>query len=82
MLGFLLRVSDEVCENVSGVLGSLNNLVYYCETNNCVSRIKQLLFAYFEGEPDTSELFETRVVSVIKETVPACSNDSYNDLKS
>jgi len=66
-------VSDEVYENMNGTLGSLNKLVYYHNTNNCISQIKQLLFAYFE---DDSRSFETKVVSVIKETVPACSNDT------
>jgi len=72
-------VSDEVYENMNDVVGSLNNLVYYCDTNNCISRIKQLLFTYLE---DDSQSFETKVASVIKETVPACSSDSYNELKS
>jgi len=38
-----------------------------------------LLFTYFEAD---SQSFETKVVPVIKETVPAYSNDSYNELKS
>ena len=63
---------------MNGVLGSLNNLVYHCDTTNCISRIKQLLVAF----EDDSQSFETIVVSVIKETVPACFNDSYNELKS
>jgi len=37
-------VSDEVYENMNGALDSLNNFVYYCDTNNCFSQIKQLFF--------------------------------------
>ena len=43
------NISDEVYGNMNVVLGSVNNLVYYCETNNCTSRIKQLLFNFFNG---------------------------------
>lgn len=35
---------------MNAVLGTLNNFVYYYEYNNCVSRIKQLLYTYFTGD--------------------------------
>ena len=41
------KISDEV---MNVILGSVNNFVYYCETNNCTSRIKQLLFSFFTGD--------------------------------
>ena len=66
-------VSDEVYENINTVLGCVNNFMYYCETNNCASRIKQLLFDYFSREHQDIESFETKIISAIKETVPACS---------
>jgi len=66
--GFILFVEVyQMMYRTNGVLGSLNNLVYYCEANNCISQIKQLLFTYFEGKLDTSQ---------------SCSDDSYNELKS
>ena len=37
------NVSDEVYENI---LGNFNNIVHYCDTNNCISRTKQLLFDF------------------------------------
>ena len=57
VLGFMLRAKTYlikcmiICMNV--VLGSVNNFVYYCETNNCTSRIKQLLFNFFTGNSPT-----------------------------
>ena len=39
-------------------LGVLSNVAYYCDTNNCISRIKQLLFTFLDqdklGKPDNS----------------------------
>lgn len=44
-------MSDEMYDKVNAVLeSSANNFVYYCDANNCNSRIKQLLFSYFTGE--------------------------------
>ena len=40
-------VSDEVYSKLNAVLGDLSNLAYYCESNNCISKIKQLLYACF-----------------------------------
>ena len=40
-------LSDEVYDNIM-VLGGLSNVVYYCDTNNCISRIKQLLFTFLD----------------------------------
>jgi len=45
---------DEVYGNVMA-LGGLNNAMYYCDTNNCISRIKQLLFTR-SYKPDHSHL--------------------------
>ena len=76
------NVSDEVYENLNAVLGNLNNFVYYCDTNNCISRIKQLLFDFFNrNHQDKSHLDETKVISAVKETVPACFSDLHNELK-
>jgi len=42
------------------VLGGLNNVMYYCDTNNCISHIKQHLFTLLNqdklDEPDHSRL--------------------------
>ena len=40
-------VSDEVYSKLNAVLGDFSNLAYYCESNNCISKIKQLLYACF-----------------------------------
>ena len=66
-------------ENLNAVLGNLSNLVYYCDANNCTSRIKQLLFNFFDLQDQSVP--ESQVISAIKETVPACVSNSYNDLK-
>ena len=42
-------ISDKVYDSMNVVLGNANNFVYYCETNNCTSRIKQFLFNFFTG---------------------------------
>jgi len=42
--------SDDVYDQINAVIGSLNNFVYYCESNNCISRIKQLLYNYFTSD--------------------------------
>jgi len=77
------NVSDEVYENLNAVLGNLNNFVYYCDANNCISRIKQLFFDFFNhNHKDKSRLDETKVISAVKETVPACFSDLHNELKS
>jgi len=31
----------------NAALGDLNNLVHYCKSNNCISKIKQFLYTYF-----------------------------------
>ena len=38
-------LSDEVYDNIM-VLGELNNVVYYCGTNNCISHIKHATVVY------------------------------------
>ena len=48
-------VSDEIYDKMNVVLGSLSNLVYYCETNNCISRIRQLLYSCFIDETQLTE---------------------------
>ena len=48
-------ISDEIYDKMNVVLGGLNNFVYYCESNNCISRIKQLLYTYFTSEIDSSQ---------------------------
>ena len=52
-------LSDEVYDNII-VLGGLSNVTYYCDTNNCISRIKQLLFTFLDQDkldkPDNSHL--------------------------
>ena len=52
-------LSDEVYDNIM-VLGGLSNVAYYCDTNNCISRIKQLLFTFLDQDkldkPDNSHL--------------------------
>jgi len=76
------NVPDEVYENLNAVLGSLSNIVYYCDTNNCVSRIKQLLFDFFDGKHQSDyQSVESKMVSAIRETVPGCVSNSYNELK-
>jgi len=40
-------VSDEVYSKLNAVLGDLSNLAYYCESNNRINKIKQLLYACF-----------------------------------
>ena len=63
-----VSVSDGVYENINAVLGCVNSFVYYCETNNCTSRIKQLLFDYFSHEhQDIVQSFETKLILAIKE---------------
>ena len=47
------------CMIINAVLGSVNNFVYYCETNNCTSRIKQLLFNLFTGNSPTGNSTST-----------------------
>lgn len=51
-------LSDEMYDSIM-VLGGLNNVLYYCDTNNCISRIKQLLFTFLNRDkldkPDQSQ---------------------------
>jgi len=42
--------SDDTYDEINAVIGSLNNFVYYCESNNCISRIKQLLCSFFTSD--------------------------------
>jgi len=42
--------SDDIYDKMNAVIGGLNNFVYYCETNNCISRIKQILYGYFTSD--------------------------------
>jgi len=44
------NISDDVYDSMNTVLGSINNFVYYCEGNTCISKIKQLLFIFFIGD--------------------------------
>jgi len=49
-------LSDEVYDNVMA-LGGLNNVMHYCDTNNCISHVKQLLFTFsLTDKPDQSHL--------------------------
>jgi len=70
-------VSDEVYDKMNAVLGSLNNLVYYCETNNCTSRIKQLLYTCFTGETQSTEHEEylTKQIDSLTEKVADLSQN-------
>ena len=64
------------------MLGNLHNFVHYCDTNNCISRIKQLLFDFFKRDhQDSSQSVETKVILAIKETVPACVSNLHNGVK-
>ena len=53
-----MGLSDEMYDSIM-VLGGLNNVLYYCDTNNCISHIKQLLFTFLNLEkldkPDQSQ---------------------------
>ena len=42
-------LSDEMYDSIM-VLGGLNNVLYYCDTNYCISHIKQLLCAFLNLE--------------------------------
>ena len=46
-------ISDEVYENLNTALGNINNFVYYCDTNNCISRIRQIQFKFFNQSVET-----------------------------
>ena len=75
-------VPDDVYDSVNVVLGSANNFVYYCEMNNCMSRIKQLLFSFFTGNSNKNP----SGVNVEKPTQSqavaqqSCLSDQLNDL--
>ena len=59
------------------VLGSSNNLVYYCATNNCISRIKQLLYNCFFGEtqPTEHDKYLTKQINSLAENVAELSQN-------
>jgi len=44
--GFMLNVKVYQMKCMVMALGGLNNVMYYCDTNNCISHIKQLLFTF------------------------------------
>jgi len=49
-------VSDKIYDKMNAVLGDLNKLVYYCDSNNCISKIKQLLYMCFiDDKLDSSQ---------------------------
>ena len=56
-------VSDEVYSKLNAVLGDLSNLAYYFESNNCSSKIKQLLYACFiDKKLEATQYFSMHVL--------------------
>jgi len=70
-------ISDETYESLNDALGNLSNVVYYCDSNNCISRIRQILFDFFNQHSS-----EAKVTSAIQETISKCSSNLYSDLQS